>query len=258
MRTKRQEEETGANNSDETDLQIALPEPSLQLEQDEEWIVVKVDGEWRQIRLHEYRELYRVPGLYDKVIYDVLDCQSPNVVRRLLQEELQRDGENPEELTVLDLGAGSGIVGEELEEMHVKEVVGVDILPEAQEAAWRERPDVYCDYVVGDITKLSPENKRVLDNYDFNCLTCVAALGFGDIPPPAFSAALDRVETDGWVAFNIKSDFLNGDDPSGFADFIRDAGHDGSLEILREREYPHRCSTTGGPILYSALVARKH
>lgn len=48
-----------------------------------------------------------------------------------------------------------------------------------------------------------------LRDWNFNCLTSVAALGFGDIPPRAFFEALRLVATNGWVALNLKETFLD-------------------------------------------------
>ena len=48
-------------------------------------------------------------------------------------------------------------------------------------------------------------------------LICVAALGFGDIPPEAFMAAFEQVTEGGWVAFCIKDEFISEEDRSGFS-----------------------------------------
>jgi hypothetical protein len=50
----------------------------------------------------------------------------------------------------------------------------------------------------------------------------VAALGFGDIPPLAFFAAVKQIRTDGWLAFNIKESFLDHSDQAGFSRLIRE------------------------------------
>jgi hypothetical protein len=91
----------------------------------------------------------------------------------------------------------------------------------------------------------------------FNCLTTVAALGFGDIPDKAFAKALDLVETPGWLAFNIKQDFLEDRDQTGFCRLIKDLSNRGVLEIQAYRRYRHRISITGEPLYYVAMVARK-
>jgi SAM-dependent methyltransferase len=238
-------------------LPIALPEPGRAFAQDEEWCVARIDGRWRELRFHDYHRLYEIEGLYERVFYDVLKCQSPSVVRGLLETELRDAGTPAEELRVLDLGAGNGIMGEELVDLGVEVAVGVDIIPEAAEAAARDRPGVYCDYHVVDLTGLDGEDREALGEYRFNCLTCVAALGFGDIPPAAFAEAYGLVEPDGWVALTIKEEFLDGADGSGFSRLIDRTTADGALEVLAEHRYRHRLATNGDPLHYVAVVGAK-
>jgi 2-polyprenyl-3-methyl-5-hydroxy-6-metoxy-1,4-benzoquinol methylase len=238
-------------------LMVALPEPNLSMAQDEEWCVVRVDGEWRQIRFHDYDELYSVPGLYEKVIYDILRCDSPHVVRGLLEAELSDAGVPADELRVLDLGAGNGMVGEELADLGAEHIVGVDIIEEAAEAAERDRPGVYEDYHVLDMTDLNEGQQRELADCRFNTLTCVAALGFGDIPTQAFVAAYDLIQPGGWIAFNIKEDFLTNGDSSGFSGLIRAMLDDGTLELRQRRRYQHRLATDRHPLHYVAVVGIK-
>ena len=247
------ESSTGTNG----ELLVALPEPSLSMTQDSEWCVVRVDGRWRQIRFHDYDELYSVPGLYEKVIYDILRCDSPHVVRNLLESELS-DAEVPaDELRVLDLGAGNGMVGEELAEMGAKFIVGVDIIEEAAEATERDRPDDYDNYHVVDMTALNDGQRCELAGYRFNTLTCVAALGFGDIPTRAFAAAYNLIRPGGWIAFNIKEGFLTNGHRAGFAGLIRTMLDDGTLELRQRRRYQHRLTTDRQPIHYVAMVGIK-
>jgi SAM-dependent methyltransferase len=238
-------------------LTIALPDPERPLAQDEEWVVVKVAEGWRQVGMHDYAELYSVPGLYERVVYDALKCRSPQRVRQLLRQELQRDHVDPSSLTFLDLGAGNGYVAQELAEVGVRRIVGVDILPEAAEAAERDRPGLYEDYVVGDLTDLDPQDEARLQGRRFDGMTCVAALGFGDIPPAVFAYAYGMLRIGGWVAFTIKSDFLEGGDRSGFADLIGAMLTGGSVRPLAQVEYPHRMGVDRQPISYTAFVCRK-
>ncbi len=241
-----------------SELPIALPEVSERFEQDCEWCVARVDGEWREFRFHDYDRLYRVEGLYERVFYDILRCASPPVVRRHLERELRGAGVSGERLRALDLGAGNGIMGRELASLGAQAVVGIDIIPEAAEAAERDRPGTYLDYYVVDMTDLDDEIRSALAGHRFNCLTCVAALGFGDIPPKAFSEAFNLVEPGGWIAFNIKEEFLEGNGhPSGFARLIGTAVADGTLDIRVQERYRHRDATNGDPIHYMAMVGLK-
>ena len=244
---------TGTNG----ELLVALPEPSLSMTQDAEWCVVRVDDEWRQIRFHDYDELYSVPGLYEKVIYDILRCDSPRVVRNLLESELSDSGVPADELRVLDLGAGNGMVGEELADLGAKFIVGVDIIEEAAESTERDRPGLYDHYHVLDMTTLNEARRRELASYRFNTLTCVAALGFGDIPTRAFVAAYNLIRPGGWIAFNIKEEFLTNGDRLGFSGLIRVMLDDGTLELRQRRLYQHRLATDRQPLHYVAMVAIK-
>jgi SAM-dependent methyltransferase len=238
-------------------IPIALPEPSRSYPQDEEWCLARIDGEWRELRFHDYSDIYEVKGLYERLFYDVLKCDSPATVRGLLEAELTEAGVPPSELRVLDLGAGNGIVGAEMADLGVERVVGVDIIEEAALAAERDRPDVYDDYRVCDLTDLPDADREHLAEQEFNCLTCVAALGFGDIPPQAFLEAYNLVERGGWLAFTLKEDFLNGSDSSGFSRLIARGLDEGLLDVRVQERYRHRISTTGDPLHYVALVGTK-
>jgi predicted TPR repeat methyltransferase len=230
---------------------------SHSLEQDEVSFLLIEPERTVTIRFHDYDQIYLRPGLYEQVFYERLKCTSPRKVASILQSALQGIGENISELRVLDLGAGNGIMGEELKQYGVSRLVGVDIIPEARDAAWRDRPTVYDDYYVADFTKLQERHRDELLDWSFNCLASVAALGFGDIPPKAFFQALQLIRPDGWVAFNIKETFLDKSDKSGFSRFIRELILSEYLDIYHLEKYRHRLSMEGTPLNYFALVARK-
>lgn len=239
-------------------VEVHIPNgPGFAGDQDEEWCEVHIDGEVRRIRFHDYARIYAIPGLYERIFYDTLECDSPQTVCSLLERVLLDRDVATDELRVLELGAGNGMVGEELADRGVENIVAIDIIEEAEEAAARDRPGIYDDYKVIDLTTPPDDERRDLERQDFNCLVTVAALGFGDIPPEAFAAAYDLVATDGWVAFNIKEDFLQPGDDSGFGRMIRGGLADGALELAGEHRYRHRLAVDGQPIHYVAVVARK-
>ena len=227
------------------------------VDQDEEWCEILVRGEKRRIRFHDYADLFRIPGLYEELFYDHLECCSPSYVSNLLESVVRESGESLEEFHVLDVGAGNGMVGDELQDLGVRSIIGIDIIPAAKEATNRDRPDVYDDYRVTDLTDLPEAEEARLRRADANCLTTVAALGFGDIPPLAFAKALDLIATPGWLAFNLKESFLREQDESGFSRLIRRLTRDGYIQTLCYRRYQHRVSITGEPLFYVAVIARK-
>ncbi|HSG31903.1 MAG TPA: class I SAM-dependent methyltransferase [Thermodesulfobacteriota bacterium] len=65
---------------------------------------------------------------------------------------MSKESENISDITVLDMGAGNGIVAEELVNLGLDDVIGVDIIEEAKQAAFRDRPEVYSDYIFDDLT----------------------------------------------------------------------------------------------------------
>jgi predicted TPR repeat methyltransferase len=238
-------------------LLVALPEPNLSEPQDAEWCVVQVEGKWRRVRFHDYAELFSIPGLYEKVIYEILGCDSPRVVCDLLKVELDRQQREGDSLRVIDLGAGNGMVGEELARLGTKHIVGVDIIESAARATERDRPGTYVDYHIADMTQLASDQAQAIRAHRFNALTCVAALGFGDIPTAAFTTAYNLVAPGGLVAFNIKEEFLNGQDTSGFAGLIHAMTTGGVLEVAQRKRYQHRLATNRDPLHYVAFVGRK-
>ena len=228
------------------------------LDQDEEWCEVRFgDGDRRRIRFHDYAEIYAHPGLYEQIFAGRLECSSPERVVGLLGQSLAAQSVDPSTLSVLDLGAGNGMVGEELDRLGAGSIVGVDIIEEAAEAATRDRPGRYEDYLVEDLCALPDGIESALRARELNALTCVAALGFGDIPPLAFATAYDLLEPDAWLAFNIREDFLS-EGGSGFAELIRRMRADGWIATLASERYVHRLSSVDGePLHYVAIVGRK-
>lgn len=238
-------------------LEVALPDRSRGLEQDEEWFLYKDDGRWVELRIHDYDRLFGVQGLYERLVYDILDCRSPDVVGDLLADAILAANADASELRVLDLGAGNGCVAESLLRRGLRTFVGADIEPNAATAAERDRPGLYQAYAVGDFTALEPDEAAKVDE-PFDVLTCVAALGFGDIPVPVFRAALAKIRAGGFVAFTIKNDFLDPtSDDSGFSKYIRGLIDDKALAGVTTKVYQHRVSSSGEPIEYTAVVARK-
>lgn len=236
--------------------EIFLPD-HVQLDQDEEWCDAVLDGKPVRIRFHDYHVIYEFPGLYEQLFYEMLECTSPRVVRGLLTRALAEQDIDPSGLRVLDVGAGNGMVGEEIRALGAGKVYGVDIIEEAAQAAARDRPDVYDGYLVADLTTLGPVQREALAARRFNTMTTVAALGFGDIPPAAFTAAFNLVETSGLIAFTIKEDFVADHDATGFSRLIKNMVADEVITLIADEHYRHRLSVRGEPLYYIAYVARK-
>ena len=116
---------------------------------------------------------------------------------------------------------------------------------------------MYDEYKVCDFTHLSESEIKFFQEYKFNTLTIVAALGFGDIPPQAFFNAFNLVEGEGLVAFNIRDNLLKKNNRSKFSQLIRNLIQNEIVEIESYKRYRHRLNILGEPIYYVAMVAKK-
>ncbi|HUU20829.1 MAG TPA: class I SAM-dependent methyltransferase [Sedimentisphaerales bacterium] len=237
--------------------EVRFPDKHGHVNQDEEWCEIITKKERRRIRFHDYHKIFQVPGLYEEIFHGRLDCQSPFRVVRLLDDVVAESEIEIRDLKVLEIGAGNGIVGETLRAYGVRSIVGIDILDEAKHAVERDRPDTYDNYFIVDFTDVPERQEEQFRSRKFNCLVTVAALGFGDIPPDAFAKALDLIEINGWLAFNIKEDFVYQADRSGFAQLIDDLNRKQIIQTQAYRRYRHRYSITGAPLYYVAFVSRK-
>lgn len=234
------------------------PENARELAQDEVFFYLYQGNEKHRIRLHEYDKIYKIPGLYEQVVYDRLKCQSPAVVARILEAAVSQSEETFAELRVLDLGAGNGMMGEALKKYGISRLVGVDIIEEAYQATERDHAGVYDAYYIADFCNLDAETREELQAWSFDCLTTVAALGFGDIPAQAFMEAFNMIRQHGWVSFNIKETFLDKSDKTGFSRLIRELILSEFLDIYYLERYRHRFSVEGEPLYYFALAGRKN
>ena len=232
------------------------PIDSEKLRQDEVFFTLIEDGKEKRLRFHDYEEIYKRPGLYEQLFYERLGCNSPERVAELLQRALSTVRESVTELRVIDLGAGNGMMGEVLKREGVARLVGADIITEARDAAYRDRATVYDDYYIADFANLNANVLEELREWRFNCLTCVAALGFGDIPARAFFNAMKLVRTEGWLAFNIKETFLDHTEQKGFSGLVRELIFSKYLDIYHLERYRHRLSMEGTQLFYYALVGR--
>ena len=239
------------------DCEVRLASNADGLDQDEEWILLTSENRCERIRLHDYGKIYEIPGLYEEVVYNRLKCESPQVISTMLKKELEKSPSHSDDLRVLDFGAGNGIAGECIaEEIGCNALVGVDIVTEAVSATDRDRPGLYDDYYVMDLSEIRKEEQRQLMQWNFNALITVSALGYGDIPSRAFVCAYNLLENDAWIAFNIKDRYLDEADDSGFKDML-DNMFEGSLSVLQKKSYRHRFSMSGKSLHYVAIVGKK-
>lgn len=235
------------------------PEITTQVDQYSERFILVEDGQEREITLHDYTAVYAVPGLYQTVVTDILQCFSYRVVPELLAQTLAQAGANLAALTVLDVGAGIGLVGAELKQHGAQTLIGLDIVPAARTAAERDHPGLYQAYLVDDACQPTAATQAQLAQLRPNCMVCVSAIGLGGahVTPDIFACFFNLMPADSWVAFNLSETFFGPDDTTGYNALIERLVYELRLEIHLEHRYQHRVLTDGTPIYYKALVGIK-
>ena len=241
-----------------THFQIRLPGNTEHLPINEEYFFITQNDQERRLKLHDYSEIYRIPGLYEYINLEILQCLSPEIMSSFLVDKITETGLPVEKLKILEIAAGSGLFGKKLAQLGVTSIVGVDILPEAAIAAKRECPGVYQHYFVENLTQLSESTNNIIKEQKLNCLVCCSALSTGHIPVAAFSAALNLIEEGGWVIFNLaKTSYDNQSNPPEFVRFYHQAIAKGTLKLHDTHVYNHRRFFNGQPLQYVVILARK-
>jgi predicted TPR repeat methyltransferase len=225
-------------------------------EADGEYIALRTEGSQEEIvHLHDYERIYGVPWLYEHVVQDLLGCRSPQTAADGLARALTRLGIDPRRVVLLDLGAGTGIVGGLARELQVRTVIGVDPLDAARAACRRDRAGVYDDYLVGDLSAGSPGLLAALRRHRPTALISTGAFGGTHGPPSALLGALALLPTGAPVVFTIDEKWMQTDGPGGFRTAVSQLLASGELLLLERSRFQHRLSTSGDPIYYELVVA---
>jgi hypothetical protein len=206
------------------------------------------------VHLHDYDRIYEVPGLYEHIVQRLLRCRSPQIASDGLAYALDRLELDPAEIVLLDLGAGTGIVGELARGLGVGTVIGADALEAARTACLRDRPGVYRDYLIGDLAA-APELLGRLRRHEPSALVSAGAFGGTHAPPAVLLDALSLLPTGAPVAFTIDERWMQEDGPGGFGALVSQLLASDGLRLLRRSTFQHRLSTTGNPIYYELIVA---
>jgi hypothetical protein len=240
---------------------MSVPHPVVRLigppEADGEYVALRnQDSDDEEIvHLHDYERLYRKPGLYEHIVQELLGCRSPQVAADAFADTLTALGLDPSNVTVFDLGAGTGIVGELVSANGISTIVGLDALDAARTACMRDRPGIYTDYLIGDLASPAPELLTNLERHQPTALISAGALGGTHGSGETLVNALALLPTGSPVVFTIDERWTGIDGPGGFRTVMSDALASHRLQLLRRSRFQHRASTSGNPIYYELVAA---
>ena len=226
-------------------------------DQEQESLVVRFeDGREERMRLHEYDRVYAIPGLYEEVVQNRLECLSPDTLADAIVGAARRDGVAPADLRVFDLAAGNGVTGERLAARGVTELVGSDNISEARDAALRDRPELYSDYVVGDIDDAESGLADLVRSHELNGLVCAGALGLGHITATSFARLWEHFPAGSWFTASLHESLA---EPGGsdFGDYLAELDAGDEAEVLTPERFRHRLLMNGDAVHYVAVAVRK-
>jgi SAM-dependent methyltransferase len=240
-------------SSDSTRVRLIGPPQA-----DGEYVALRENGSGEEIvHIHDYARLYGVSGLYEYIVQELLECRSPQVAAEALSRALKRLAHDAPRVRLLDLGAGTGLVGELVREFGVATVVGLDALSAAREACLRDRPGVYGDYLVGDLADPPPELLAQIRDHRPNAFVAAGALGGTHVPAKALDNALALLPAGAPVVFTLDERWMRTDGPGGFRTPVNRLLASGELQLLERSSFRHRLTTGGEAVHYELLVAAK-
>ncbi len=207
------------------------------------------------VHLHDYPRLYETAGLYEHVVQELLGCRSPEVAVRGLSYALDVLALDARSLRLLDLGAGTGLVGELVRELGVGTVIGLDALPAARDACLRDRPGTYAGYLVGDLAAPGGGLIAQIRRHRPGGLIAAGAFGGTHAPAAALVTALALLPVGAPVVFTIDERWTRIDADGGFHVGLTELIDSRSLVIIERSRFQHRITTTGAPVHYELIVA---
>lgn len=218
------------------------------------------DGRVEELRLHDYERLYALPGVYEQIVHDRLGCSSPAQLAGMLADAAAALGWDRGDMRVLDIAAGNGISGEALAAAGLHPVLGTDIVPSAREAALRDRPGLYDEYLTLDLLALTADERTAVTARHANALSCVAPVGVGgsELPPEALVAAAALLAPDALVVYMHDSNRGVPDAMTAavWAAGLRRVGAAIHAQELERRRYVHRYTVNGAPFEMDGVVWR--
>lgn len=224
--------------------------------QGKESFIVEIDGKAEEIFFQDYDKIYAIPWLYDR-IFELVEYNSPTAICEAFNKLLAKQGISSSEIRVLELGAGSGIVGRNLKNMGIGYLTGLDILESAKEAVERDKPDLYDNYYAVDLTQVPQQIEQELKSIQYNCMVVVSATGWDHIPVSGLEKALDIIVPGGWVIYHTKREQQGTKSHAGSVKWIDQMIESGRIELQLQEPCFHRYSINKEAIYYEIIIGTK-
>lgn len=216
-------------------------------------LVTWTDGSGTVVRtgLHDYAALYAVQGLYEAVYFQRLRGGSPQLLAAALAAVVPATDRAGRQ--VLDVGAGTGLVGSYLAACGFSAVAGTDIEPASELALRRDRPGLYGRTRSLDLTRRSVADDAWLTAVAPQIVTIAGALGFGHLPAQALAAVTGLLPPGGLLALTSAPDLASAPSLRDHAALLTGPAY---VERLRTSGV-HRHTAAGTALEVVALVLER-
>ena len=236
-------------------MKITLHDEPGRAQGDERFTVELPGGAPQELRVHDYDKVYAVPGLYEAIVQDRLECASPQVLADALTAAVVEAGEDAGALRVLDLGAGNGVVAEALRARGVSgPFVGLDPEPAAAPAAARDRPGLYTEYFTATLDQVPVAD--IVAEHGLTCLEGAGALGLGHVTRSEVETAWSAFPVGSWLAVTFSEEVL-GPEGGELGEFVTALQEAQDTDVVRLERFRHRLTMSGEELFYYVLVARR-
>jgi SAM-dependent methyltransferase len=128
----------------------------------------------------------------------------------------------PEDGTVLDAGAGTGITGAILAPLGYRDLVGIDVSPRMLELA--RNKDVYKD-----LREMELGGRLDFPDDAFGAVVSTGVFAAGHAPPESFDDLIRVTKSGGHIIFSVRTDVY---DDSGFKDKQEAIEREGRWQLL--------------------------
>lgn len=138
-------------------------------------------------------------GMYEKMGYP-----DPKYVAKHIHKQVKKNGQNPKDVKVLDLGCGSGLIGKHLAAYGIEQIVGLDISPNMLEEA--SKKGVYSE--LHEHTLNCPEDFPNQFKAKFDYVACSGLINNNYMDYLLFEEMLLAVKKGGCVVFASRYSFM--------------------------------------------------
>ncbi|OAR01063.1 hypothetical protein LLEC1_02637 [Akanthomyces lecanii] len=150
------------------------------------------------------------------------DYVAPTLAASYALKVLQPSGRKIEDVTILDAGCGTGLVGLHLAKVGAKRIDGVDLSTGMLEIA--RTTGAYNKLEAADLTQ-----PLAYENGAFGMVVCVGTFTQGHVGPATFEEFVRVTETGGYIIATVLSSIW---ESQGYKSKVEELAHNGMVQIV--------------------------